>query len=70
MLKDDGIDTVYVVGLAYDYCVGKTAEDSAKNGYKTFVVMDATKPIAEDTTQKMDDSLKALGVEKIQSKDI
>ena len=69
-LQDEGITTVYVVGLAYDYCVGSTARDSAKNGYKTYVIMDGTKSIAEDSTKKMDDVLNELGVEKINSVDI
>ena len=70
MLQDEGVSTVYVVGLAYDYCVGATARDSAKNGYKTYVVTDATKSIAEDTTKAMDDVLSELKVQKIESIDI
>ena len=69
-LKDAGITTVYVVGLAYDYCVGMTAEDAAKNGYETYLIMDATRSIAPDTTEKMDKSLEGLGAKKIMSKDI
>lgn len=69
-LQDNDIKTVYVVGLAYDYCVGKTAEDAAKNGFKTYVIMDATKAIAKDTTEKMDQVLADLNVEKITSADI
>lgn len=32
------IDTVYCCGLAYDYCVGSTAIDAAKLGFKTFII--------------------------------
>ena len=70
LLQDDGVTTVYVVGLAYDYCVGATARDAAKNGYKTYVVMDGTKAIAAETTERMDKELEELGVQKIQSTEI
>ncbi|CAI2378949.1 unnamed protein product [Moneuplotes crassus] len=70
LLQDEGITTVYVTGLAYDYCVGSTARDAAKNGYKTYVVTDATKSIAEETAKAMDDTLSGLGVEKIESSSI
>ena len=46
-LKDEltsrGVTEVYCVGLAYDYCVGSTAVDAAKNGFKTYLLTDATK---------------------------
>ena len=45
-LKEKGVTTIYCVGLAYDYCVGSTAEDSAKEGFKTYIVMDATRSVA------------------------
>ena len=32
-LKEEGIKRCFCVGLAFDYCVGSTAVDSAKNGY-------------------------------------
>ena len=44
-LKNDKITHVYVCGLAYDYCVGSTAESSAKEGFKTFCIMDASRSV-------------------------
>lgn len=41
-LRQLGIDTVYVVGIATDYCVAWTAIDAAKLGYDCVVVLDAT----------------------------
>ena len=46
ILHERNIQEVYVVGLAYDYCVGSTALDSAKHGFKTYVITDATKSVA------------------------
>ena len=47
------VKTVYCVGLAYDYCVGSTAEDATKLGFKTFVVRDATKSVSKETESLM-----------------
>ncbi|KAJ7607585.1 nicotinamidase [Roridomyces roridus] len=44
-LKERSVGTVYVVGLAADYCVKATAEDAAKEGYRTFIIEDATKAV-------------------------
>ena len=47
-LKERDVDEVHIVGLATDFCVKDTAVDSAKLGYKTFVIMDGTRPIDPD----------------------
>jgi nicotinamidase/pyrazinamidase len=44
-LKARGIDTVYVVGLATDFCVAWTALDARKAGFKTVLIEDATRAI-------------------------
>lgn len=44
-LKQNGIKTIYVCGLATDYCVKFTAIDGANLGYKTFLVQDACKGV-------------------------
>ena len=44
-LRERGIDTVYVVGIATDFCVAWTALDAVKLGFKTFVIADACKGI-------------------------
>lgn len=45
ILKDAGVTDVYVAGLAADYCVKFTALDSIKEGFKTWVVGEATKAV-------------------------
>ena len=47
---------VYVTGLATDYCVKFTAFDSAKEGFKTFVIKDAVRGV----NINKDDSKKAF----------
>ena len=70
-LKARGIDTVYVAGLATDFCVAWTALDARKAGFKASVIEDATRGI------DLNGSLKAAwaqmekaGVKRIQSSDI
>lgn len=47
-LKDHGITDLFVVGLAFDYCVKYTAIDAARHGFKTYVIEDATKAVFQD----------------------
>ncbi len=44
-LKDNKIKSVYVTGLAIDYCVKRTVLDALKNGFTTYVVIDAVKGV-------------------------
>ncbi|WP_417362591.1 nicotinamidase [Galbibacter sp.] len=44
-LKSKGIDTVYVCGIATDYCVLSTALDAVKEGFNTFVIKDAIRAV-------------------------
>lgn len=44
-LKERGIDTVYMVGLALDFCVMFSALDARAAGFNTFVVLDACRAI-------------------------
>ncbi len=41
LLRDAGIDSVVVTGLATDYCVKATAIDAAALGFRTSVLTDA-----------------------------
>ena len=65
LLADLKVDTVYVAGLAYDYCVRYTAEDAAKHGIRTFVVRDGSKAVSQAGKVAADKSFAALGIEKI-----
>jgi len=44
-LKSKDIDTVYVCGIATDYCVLSTALDAVKQGFNTFVIIDAIRAV-------------------------
>lgn len=45
MLRDRGIGTVVVGGLATDYCVRDTALDAMRRGFATFVLIDAVRAV-------------------------
>jgi nicotinamidase/pyrazinamidase len=47
-LKERGIDTVYMVGLALDFCVMFSALDARAAGFNAFVVLDACRAIDLD----------------------
>ena len=47
-LKDRGIENLFVVGLATDYCVFWTCQDAVELGYKTYVVVNGTRVIDEN----------------------
>ncbi len=70
-LKAHGVDTVYVCGLATDFCVAWTALDARKAGFKASVIEDASRAIDLNGSlaaawEKMDKA----GVKRIQSTDI
>ena len=45
LLRERGVDTVYVTGLATDYCVRASAIDAANEGFDTTVVEDAIRAV-------------------------
>lgn len=45
ILRDAGIDEVYVCGLATDYCVRASAIDACREGFEVTVVEDAIRPV-------------------------
>jgi len=71
-LKAKGVDEVYVVGLAADYCVKFTALDAQKLGFTTHLVADATKGVdlAEGDTDKAIAEMRKHGIQILQSSDI
>ncbi|MEM9837412.1 MAG: isochorismatase family protein, partial [Bacteroidota bacterium] len=44
-LKEQQIDTVYVLGLATDYCVKFTVLDALQEGFATHLVTDASRGV-------------------------
>jgi nicotinamidase/pyrazinamidase len=70
-LKERGIDTVFVTGLATDFCVAWTALDARKRGFTTYVIEDATRAI--DLNGSLAAAWKQMteaGVKRIKADDI
>ncbi|MFO1271710.1 MAG: bifunctional nicotinamidase/pyrazinamidase [Rubrivivax sp.] len=70
-LKARGIKSVYVTGLATDFCVAWTAMDARKAGFEVAVIEDATRAI--DLNGSLAAAWKDMmmkGVKRMQSKDI
>lgn len=67
-----GVRRVICCGLAYDYCVGWTAQDAREEGFEAVVVMDATKPVdfPEGSVENMTRSLESKGVLLVDSVDL
>lgn len=70
-LKARGIKTVFVTGLATDFCVAWTAMDARRLGFETYVIEDATRAIdLNGSLAAAWKQMAAKGVKRIQSADI
>lgn len=70
-LKERGIDSVFVVGLALDFCVAWSALDARAAGFNTWIIANACKAI--DLNGSLDrawQDLQAAGVVRIESADL
>ena len=70
-LKARGIKTLYVTGLATDFCVAWTAMDARKAGFEVYVIEDATRAIdLNGSLAAAWKEMAAKGVKRIQSGDV
>ncbi|MEE1924334.1 bifunctional nicotinamidase/pyrazinamidase [Pseudomonas sp. 148P] len=70
-LREKGIDTVYVAGLALDFCVTWTALDARREGFVTYVVVDACRAIDNDgSLEQALSEMQDAGVIFIQSRQL
>ncbi|MFG1358714.1 bifunctional nicotinamidase/pyrazinamidase [Xanthobacter pseudotagetidis] len=70
-LKDRGIDTVYLAGLATDFCVAWSAVDAARHGFSTHVVEDCCRAIDLDgSLDKAWADMAAAGVRRVRLDDL
>ena len=54
-LRDRGLTRIFIVGLAFDFCVRYSAEDAARHGFSVFVIEDGCRSIG------VGDSIAATG---------
>ena len=70
-LREREIETLYIAGLALDFCVYWSSIDGKKQGFETVVVEDASRAI--DTEGSLDDALanmRRAGVEIASCEDV
>ncbi|EJD07990.1 Isochorismatase hydrolase [Fomitiporia mediterranea MF3/22] len=59
-----GINTLFVVGLATDYCVRATALDARKAGFGVKIIGDAVRAVGgDDATRRVEAECKETGIE-------
>ncbi len=66
-LKERNADELYFAGLAADVCVYFSLKDSLQEGFRTFLIEDATRAIDPDKYEKIRAELKDKGVQFLQS---
>ena len=69
-LRDEGVEEVWVGGLATDYCVKATVIDARKEGFKVKALADAMRPVnvnADDGSKALEE-MSAAGAEIVGSK--
>ena len=71
-LRNRGVKRVFLCGLAFDYCVGWSAEGAIEEGFKAVVIEDATRPVGfpEGSVDQMKASFVAKGIRLVQSSEI
>ena len=69
-LKGRGVKQVFLVGLAGDYCVGFTALDAIEQGFETFLIEDATRPIDPEGFEKMKQEIISKGGKIVKAEDL
>lgn len=71
-LKENQIESLYITGLATDYCVRASALDAVEHGLKTYVVTDAVAAVNlhPDDGQKTLSELESKGVILLKSNEI
>ena len=70
-LQQRGIKTLFITGLATDFCVAWTAMDARKAGFEVYVIEDATRAIdLNGSLAAAWKQMTAKGVKRIQSRDL
>ena len=70
-LRERGLRTMFVAGLAFDFCVRYSAEDAKREGFGVVVVEDACRGIdLEGSVLSTRNSFAALGIRCVQSAEL
>lgn len=69
-LRGRKVRTIYVVGLAADYCVYFTIMDGLELGFETILIQDATRALSEDGFKAALKNIKVKGGKVILSREV
>ena len=69
-LKGKQVTEIYLAGLAADYCVYYSAKDALQEGFKTFIIEDATRSISPAGFEKAKNDITEKGGQIINSKSL
>ncbi|WP_317890538.1 bifunctional nicotinamidase/pyrazinamidase [Acidicapsa ligni] len=70
-LRERGFQRIFLVGLAYDYCVRFSAVDAVRAGFSAFVIEDACRAVGlPGSVEATGQEFAELGVKRIQATDI
>lgn len=71
-LREQGTDTVYIMGLATDYCVKYTALDAVSLGYEAWLIEDGCRgvEVAPGDIERALAEMAAAGVRVVKSEDL
>ena len=62
LLSSNNVTTLFISGIAFDFCVSRSALDAAEIGYKVYVIEDATAGIAPETIESERQAMLDAGV--------
>jgi len=66
-LRERGVESLFLCGLARDYCVKWSAEDAADEGFETWFLWDLTRAIDPADDERVRDDLEERGVRVVES---
>jgi nicotinamidase-related amidase len=69
-MQENKVGTIYIMGIATDYCVYYSVLDALTLGYEVYLVVDASRGIAPETADAALADMEAKGAMVINSTDV
>lgn len=70
VLEAEGVERVFVGGLATDYCVKETTLDALDEGFETYLVDDAHRGVDAQDSQEAVEEMTEAGAETVRSDEV
>lgn len=65
-LRENKITTLFIVGLATDYCVRATALDAKRAGFEVYIIREGVRAVGGETaTKEVENEFHTVGIEFI-----